>query len=1020
MRIESVQLKHFKSYKDTTVTLQSGLNIICGRNGSGKSNFFWAIRFVLNEAYSNLQKQQRQSLIKDGETFAFVQIQFNNSDRRFPTDNDTMILRRTISLKRDEVTLDAKSITKIQLSNILEAAGLSTSNSYYIVPQGKITSLCHSKPSELLDILKSVAGTSTYEDKRNESQLILQDTINKQSLINNSLQLLNTRLNELQIEQQQLQQYVQAQDNHKSISYNLYQLQLENNQSDISTIESNLQILHAQIDTINTNKHQLQSNTTLYISQINHNTSATLQLQANIDAMSIRISQLESALLNLNYTLTHHSNSPNTTLLVNTLNSLLSQYATLNTKYQIHSKSPISQFENHQEALAFVDQHITKYATLLDQANNHLQFLQSQLSNQLLKQQQHNELTVQYDQLSTNKRQLLLKIHQLDAQLSQLQSQSTTPNQTVTNANTISHDLDIPYHGPLSQLFQCDPSLYTIIDVVVPHLMHHIIVQSEQHAEQLLLEFKRRKYGRCTCIVLDIQHKISNTNTHPIDAEHQERLSELISCDPKYQILINNIMGNILVIDSIEHTNTHYDCVLLNGTRIEVRGGMSGGTVKPVYGALVALASINNDINKIQKNKASVQTELDVLDTQLRKLQMTLRNTTTTNIQDLNNKILEQQDTIKGLQDNITSYNELRTTTPVNLRQLKSEMTKLQNEINTLKMELEGVGELDEDVIDIDTVQHTKEMTEIELGQVQGELENAHLQLGELEVGLVTLKVKMEENSMQQSTLTTTQYSQMQEMEGLQKQLNLLINDKNGLIEAINGLGVLPSKQLIHKYANKTELQLLRLLKQKQPTTGIINKRANEQYNQYNNEYNELVERQEVLEGNGIRINELMGEMDDKQMDAMNLTFEMVQREYIRIFNEIVVEGSTELQLSENGVEITAQFDNKHEKRGLGQLSGGQKTVIALCFIFAIQSVDKQPFYVFDEIDASLDGEYRDKLAKMVKENSSDSQFIITTFKSEMIRVADVVYGVEHMNRVSDIGEIERGQALDFVDQVER
>ena len=65
MHIKSISIKGFKSYKDnvTMQDLNNGHNVIVGRNGSGKSNFFSAIRFILGDAYSNLSKEERSSLL---------------------------------------------------------------------------------------------------------------------------------------------------------------------------------------------------------------------------------------------------------------------------------------------------------------------------------------------------------------------------------------------------------------------------------------------------------------------------------------------------------------------------------------------------------------------------------------------------------------------------------------------------------------------------------------------------------------------------------------------------------------------------------------------------------------------------------------------------------------------------------------------------------------------------------------------------------------------------------------------
>jgi chromosome segregation ATPase len=68
-----------------------------------------------------------------------VEIVFDNSDNRFPTGRDEVILRRTIGLKKDEYSLDKKSASKADVMNLLESAGFSKANPYYIVPQGRVS-----------------------------------------------------------------------------------------------------------------------------------------------------------------------------------------------------------------------------------------------------------------------------------------------------------------------------------------------------------------------------------------------------------------------------------------------------------------------------------------------------------------------------------------------------------------------------------------------------------------------------------------------------------------------------------------------------------------------------------------------------------------------------------------------------------------------------------------------------------------------------------------------------------------
>ncbi|KAK9760028.1 Structural maintenance of chromosomes protein 3, partial [Basidiobolus ranarum] len=114
MHIKQIIIQGFKSYKDQTVIepFSPRHNVIVGRNGSGKSNFFAAIRFVLSDAYTNMGREERQALLHEGTgpatMSAYVEIIFDNNDNRFPTGREEVVLRRTIGLKKDEYSLDKK------------------------------------------------------------------------------------------------------------------------------------------------------------------------------------------------------------------------------------------------------------------------------------------------------------------------------------------------------------------------------------------------------------------------------------------------------------------------------------------------------------------------------------------------------------------------------------------------------------------------------------------------------------------------------------------------------------------------------------------------------------------------------------------------------------------------------------------------------------------------------------------------------------------------------------------------
>jgi structural maintenance of chromosome 3 (chondroitin sulfate proteoglycan 6) len=153
MHITQITLSNFRSFRHQATSekcpeFSSGLNALIGRNGAGKSNLFDAVQFVLlAPKFANLRQEERQALLHEGAgsaaVNAYVEIVFDNSDHRIGLENsDEVVLRRTIGLQKDEFFLQRRKATKKDVQSLLEGAGFSKSNPYYIVQQGKVQDLC--------------------------------------------------------------------------------------------------------------------------------------------------------------------------------------------------------------------------------------------------------------------------------------------------------------------------------------------------------------------------------------------------------------------------------------------------------------------------------------------------------------------------------------------------------------------------------------------------------------------------------------------------------------------------------------------------------------------------------------------------------------------------------------------------------------------------------------------------------------------------------------------------------------
>ena len=93
------------------------------------------------------------------------------------------------------------------------------------------------------------------------------------------------------------------------------------------------------------------------------------------------------------------------------------------------------------------------------------------------------------------------------------------------------------------------------------------------------------------------------------------------------------------------------------------------------------------------------------------------------------------------------------------------------------------------------------------------------------------------------------------------------------------------------------------------------------------------------------------------------------------------------------GIEIEVTPAGKSTKR-LSLLSGGEKSLVALGFLFAVFLARPCPFYILDEVEAALDDRNIDRFLHLVKGYADRSQFIVITHQRRTMEVADVLYGV--------------------------
>ncbi len=190
-----------------------------------------------------------------------------------------------------------------------------------------------------------------------------------------------------------------------------------------------------------------------------------------------------------------------------------------------------------------------------------------------------------------------------------------------------------------------------------------------------------------------------------------------------------------------------------------------------------------------------------------------------------------------------------------------------------------------------------------------------------------------------------------------------------------------------------------------------INMRAVEDFDIVNEKYGALFEKIEKLNAERHAINGLMKEIEQRKYSIFMEVYENVHMNFRRIFSQLSKGGTGELLLEpenplEGGLMIIAKPPGKNPQI-IDSLSGGEKTLTALSFIFAIQRYHPAPFYILDEIDMFLDEDNVTNIAELIKESSKEAQFIVVSLRDNLMTLADHLFGISNDDGVSKIIGVE-------------
>ncbi len=314
------------------------------------------------------------------------------------------------------------------------------------------------------------------------------------------------------------------------------------------------------------------------------------------------------------------------------------------------------------------------------------------------------------------------------------------------------------------------------------------------------------------------------------------------------------------------------------------------------------------------------------------------------------------------------------------IEEKKKRINRLEKKVETEKKELRNLKEkLDEKEEDLE------ERTQMDR-ELKEKTEKLESKLGDLKQRQKKLYRKTER--------------QKRKKDSVEKDIQGVKRDLRNLTEPEEDLDFLdrPLKDLITKKRN-----LKRDLERLQP----VNMKAIDEYQDFKEQVEELEDKLEKLRGEKREVERLIGKIEEEKKEQFHSTMEELSGYFQEIFEKLFGGGHAHLELSregdiESGLLIKANPPGK-ELIVLDSLSGGEKTLTAIAFVFALGEMNPAPVYVMDEIDAALDQRRSSRVADLLEEYAADSQLILISHNEETAKHADQVFGVSMSDGQSEI-----------------
>lgn len=961
MYLKKIIAQGFKSFADKiTIDLENNITGIVGPNGSGKSNVVDAIRWVLGE-------QSVKSLRGDGNmtdvifqgsksrsasNVASVTLIFDNTDHYINLNfSEISIKRRVYRDGTNEYYLNNEQCRLKDITNILLDSGMAK-ESFNIISQGQIEQIISAKPTDRRIMIEEAASVLKYKHRKEEALRKLEKTNNNISRINDIISELERQVEPLKIEKEKALKYIDLKEELENIEIALIAQDITNLNYKYQDNKSKIEILNKEIMSIST------SNST--------NETKLLEYKLKQNELENKIKENQNKLLELTE-LTEKLNSQkkiilerqkyevNDTKLHDNMISLKEKQLKLENDIKILELEIKTLKESYKEIIELINNKEQEIVVTKVNKNDSEKKLTNEIRNELNLKQKINSLT------------------------ETIENNNTLPQSV---KNILNNPKLRGVHNIIGKLIDVDEIYTKAITTILGASTNNIVVDNEQDAKEAIKYLKENNLGRATFFPLSIikEKTISESDKYILNENGViNTASNLVSFDLKYKNIIENQLGNVIVVDNIDtgnkiskKLNYRYRVVTLDGEILHVGGSITGGNNKTTQNIISLKYELENTIKEKQITEAKIKTleeEINKTDNALKQQEDELYL--------LNKTKIEKEEIVNAKEKQLEEQNKTLEEVKLDINGTKNilEGKLTEEEENILKKYYESIRQKDETTNNIRILEDEKHDLEEEKEQYEYQLkkENAiyntkNKELKELEIEVNRLDVKLD-------TL-----------------LNTLNETYNMTYEHATSLYKL---ELDEDLARTKVNTIKRNLKE----IGEININAPKQYDEISVRYEFLIAQREDLINAENTLLDIIKEMDSVMIKEFTHTFEIINKNFNETFKELFRGGNASLKLTdpenilETGIEIDACPPGKKLKN-ISLLSGGEKTFTAISLLFAILKSRPVPFCVLDEVEAALDEVNVDSFGNYVKKLQKNSQFIIITHKKKTMEYANTLYGI--------------------------